>query len=651
MTITIQLSAIPTDTGFDILAISEGVAKGHDLKFSADVLKRSLPLWDKVPVCLDHPNWLTGPSIRNFAGSLNNPSWDETEKGIRLTLLPGGPAAPDLVSLRDAARSDPAIAQAIGFSAVLQLVAKRNGDVESITRIFGVDAVINPARGGKFLQALHSKGGITMPEIQDPTEDAALNAETRAVAILEGGQEAANQAKEQADAVKTIRLQMCRDLLSTSLAAAKLPPAVTDRIQKRFSVQLDNGIPFEPADLQAEIDDQKAMLSELTIAANVQGPGRIGAMYSSDDQLRAAVADMFEVDRDPGLDKVRPARLSGIRELYHILTGDYEMHGGFFADRVQLATTSDFAGLVKNALNKAVSKNWDQLGKAGYDWWENIVEVQNFTSLNDITGILVGTVGTLPSVSEGAEYTELAVGDSPETASFVKYGGYIPLTLELIDRDETRKLKAYPRELANAAIRTLSKEISDVFTDNSDVGPTMADTGALFNSTAVTTAGGHANLLTTALSADQWETVATAVYNQPMLIKQAASYYGTGNKMAIEPRYCLVPRALKKTAWDAFINAWSTTDNKHAENLLKGAVVPIVVPHWTDTNNWAAVCDPAVAPAIIVGTRFGIKPEIYIAGNETDPAVFMNDEHRIKVRHFNAVLVQDFRPLHKSNVA
>jgi hypothetical protein len=43
-------------------------------------------------------------------------------------------------------------------------------------------------------------------------------------------------------------------------------------------------------------------------------------------------------------------------------------------------------------------------------------------------------------------------------------------------------------------------------------------------------------------------------------------------------------------------------------------------------------------------------PEIFIAGDELSPAVFMNDEHRIKVRHFVAVLVQDFRPLHKSNV-
>jgi len=140
--------------------------------------------------------------------------------------------------------------------------------------------------------------------------------------------------------------------------------------------------------------------------------------------------------------------------------------------------------------------------------------------LNDITGVLIGTVGTLPAVSEGAEYTELAVGDSPETASFVKYGGYIPLTLELIDRDNIAKLKAYPGELASAALRKISALVAALFSSNSGAGPTMADTGALFNSTAVTTAGGHANLLTTALAAAQWDVVGTAIYNQPMLLSR-----------------------------------------------------------------------------------------------------------------------------------
>ena len=115
-----------------------------------------------------------------------------------------------------------------------------------------------------------------------------------------------------------------------------------------------------------------------------------------------------------------------------MLTGDRDLYGGFYADRVQLATTATFPGLVKNAMNKIVASQWAQLGAAGYDWWERVVSVEHFDTLNQITGVLVGTVGALPAVAEGAEYTELKIGDSPETADFSKYGGYIPLTLELM---------------------------------------------------------------------------------------------------------------------------------------------------------------------------------------------------------------------------
>ena len=170
-----------------------------------------------------------------------------------------------------------------------------------------------------------------------------------------------------------------------------------------------------------------------------------------------------------------------------LMTGDYDLHGGYHPERVQLATTTDFSGLVKNALNKIIVERWKELGAAGYNWWEQIVSIEHFDSLNDITSVLVGTVGSLPTVAEGGEYTELAVGDSPETGSFVKKGGYIPLTLELIDRDETRKLRAYPKELAFAALRTISATVAAIFTANAGIGPTLADTGALFNNTAVTT--------------------------------------------------------------------------------------------------------------------------------------------------------------------
>ena len=374
-------------------------------------------------------------------------------------------------------------------------------------------------------------------------------------------------------------------------------------------------------------------------------------MYTGGDQLQAAVDDMFGVERETNKATLKVHRLSGIRELYLGTTGDYDFHGGYHRSRALLANTGDFTGLVKNAMNKRVVQKWKQLGKEGYDWWMKIVAIEHFETLNDITGILVGTVGTLPTVGEGEEYPELAVGDSPETAAFFKQGGYIPLTLELIDRDETRKLKIYPDELASAYLRTLSSRIAGIFTQNSGAGPTMADGGALFNATPATTVGGHQNLGTTPLSVTEWYVASNAIFKQPLLIKTGAAYAGTGPRAGVRPKFNLIPNDLRKTARDSFVNRWDTSDNKHSENLLAGEVEPVVVPDFTDATDWAAVVAPEVQPCIVLGERFGLLPEIYIAGSEDNASVFENDTHRMKVRGFNAVLVQDHRGLYKENVA
>jgi len=681
------LSSRTTDTGFDILAINEGEAKGHGISFSAAVLKDSLPLWDELPCFLDHPSFFAGQSVRDLAGAFHNPSWDESEKGIRLQLIPNGPASSDLTALREAAKADQAIMKAIGFSAVLRLQYKNSGEVTKIISVASCDTVIDPARGGKFLSAQYpigrasvkqassisatrvAKEGGTMsqtnpqtaaPAIEDEEQEEVVENQTAAgddpnvtaLRNLSGTQDTIAQLNQDAQASRAVLTQMYANLLTTGLATSKLPAPMQTRIRDDFTAKLTAGQLFEPKDLQDRIDADRKLMSEISANAIVQGPARstVTGMYSTDDQITAAVHDMFQVARPEGLEKIKAARLTGIRELYFMLTGDRQLRGGYHPSEIYLATTADFSGLVANVMNKVVSNQWDELGRAGYDWWQQIVKIEHFESLNDITGVLVGTVGTLPTVGEQEEYPELAIGDSPETASFVKKGGYIALTLEMIDRDQTRKLMHYPKELANASLRTLSARIAAIFTANSATGPQMADTGYLFNSTALTTKGGHANLLTTALSAAQWDVVAAAVYNQPMLIKNDAAYLGTGPKMALEPTFCLVPRALRKTAYDTFLNEWDVSANVHSANLLKGLVKPVVVPEWTDTNDWAAVCDPDIAPSIIVGERFGLKPEIFVAGRENDPSVFMNDEHRIKVRDFKAVLVQDFRPLHKENV-
>jgi hypothetical protein len=377
----------------------------------------------------------------------------------------------------------------------------------------------------------------------------------------------------------------------------------------------------------------------------------ISGMFTTEEQLQCAVDDLLGAPRDEKLKNFKPHRLHGIRELYLMLTGDDDMKGAYDPVRVRLQhTTATFTGLVKNALNKALVERWNALGVAGWDWWKNVATVEHFTSLNGITWIIFGTVSSLPAVSEGAEYTELQVGDSPETSSFIKYGGFVGITLEALDRDDHRKLAAVPKELANAGIRNISTLCAALFSGTAGAGPVLADTGRLFNATAVTTLGGHANLLTTALSSAQWETVSAAMYNQPMLVKNATGYYGVGAKMALNPTICLVPRALQLTAQQVFMQPWSTTATNFFHTTQEGIAKVVTVPDWTDANDWAAAIDPMLVPGVMIGERFGLIPEIFISGDETSPAVFMNDESRIKVRHFVAVGVADWRPLANNHV-
>ena len=221
-------------------------------------------------------------------------------------------------------------------------------------------------------------------------------------------------------------------------------------------------------------------------------------------------------------------------------------------------------------------------------WYENevgrIVRLENFSTLQTVRWITLGGVGELPMVNEGAAYTELTWDDQTETDSFTKKGGYLGITLEAIDKDDTGRLQAAPRALAQAAWLTLGKAVAAIFTDNSDAGPTMSDTGALFNNTVVTTAGGHANLLTTALSWSAWEAVKVAMVKQPEL--------NSGERLGAltRPRFLWVPIDLETTALQILASEGEpgTADNDINAIKAMGAIPEgYTVNHFlTDTNGW-----------------------------------------------------------------
>lgn len=239
-----------------------------------------------------------------------------------------------------------------------------------------------------------------------------------------------------------VQAQMCACLLDASLPTAHLPPSAESNLRERFGGKI-----FEPGALQQAISETRTLISDLTGGSVIQGAARISDIVPPEDQVNAALCDLLGASRPQGLEGLHPARLSGIRELYTLMTGDTGFTGGYHRERAQFAATSNLPGLLKNAMNKVILDQWQELGRSGYRWWEPVVQVEHFNSLQEITGVLVGEVTVLPSVSEGAAYTELAVKDSAETGAWGKYGGYVGLTLEMFERDETHKLRQYPRKL------------------------------------------------------------------------------------------------------------------------------------------------------------------------------------------------------------
>jgi hypothetical protein len=146
-------------------------------------------------------------------------------------------------------------------------------------------------------------------------------------------------------------------------------------------------------------------------------------MRTSLDRIELALEALLSGQRPP--DSIAP--LTGIRELYHMLSGDYEMSGMFQPDRLEFGSvnSSTMANMVANVLNKRVAQEFQNYPL----WWAPIVNEEDFQSAEHPVD-LTRRRGRAPTVAEGATYTELTWDDSKETGTFIKKGGYLGLTME-----------------------------------------------------------------------------------------------------------------------------------------------------------------------------------------------------------------------------
>lgn len=355
----------------------------------------------------------------------------------------------------------------------------------------------------------------------------------------------------------------------------------------------------------------------------------VTGMRTAEDEVQGALNWLVGDVRTP----VPPPHLRNLRDLYLAVTGDVNFWGVFNPDyaRLQSANSGTLTGMAVNALNKAVMLHYDNL--ITYRWYEQIVHVlPHDGSTQQLQLIHMDGLASLPTVAEGAAYTEATTGDSKETASFTKYGSYVGITLEMIRRSELARIQAIPRLLVQAAIRRRSAAIAGIFTGN----PTLADDNTtLFHTN-------HGNSDTTAFGTGAWEAARTRIFAQVLP--------GTGKPLALWPTYCLVPIELYDDALTAFgygsgdvgkPTAGGSAQEPNIYGLTRPGdprPVPVVVPEWTDATDWAYIVDPRLHPVLVMAyanaQAGGVHalPELFEVRSETAGLLFSHDTLPVKVR-------------------
>jgi hypothetical protein len=688
--------------------------------YAVEGLKNNPTAWDGTKVYDNHltqeefeqKQGMRSP-VKEWLGTIVQPYWDDTAKQLRgvFKVVEASLAA----KLKSA--WEQGVLGAIGLSIdtfpivgeSVMLEGKQFPIIEGFEKILSVDLVGDPAAGGGFnrliasvttqdhkeniqmdeekLKALFEEGfnslKSALPEIVKP-----LVAEALAADETEEAQEGEQEAKkgkgkkkmpmemEMEEATKEAKLARTELMLERKLNAAKLPEAFIAPIRQVFAGRIVT---------EKEVDDmiktQKEAQASLDPTGRVTESGQQRVTVGLDPTDKFAVEFMRLMMGNTEFETFRRAtehhalvdeRLSEYRKEARFLEA-WEKDGkpeirSFRSIPVLIETwlggnpvldnraleaisTSSLATVLKNTINILVANDYSKK----HTWYEPLVRTEEVDSIQDATLARLFGVNTLSVVEEGAAYTEMGVHDEEETAAFVKKGNYIGVTLEtLMKENKVNFIRTIPMRMSNAWYNTLSAATAAVFTVNSNTGPVLSDTGALFNSTAASSAGGHANLLTTAFSYSGYSAARTAMR------KQTDQPLGAGQKLQITPKYLLVPEDLEVSANTVRNSELIPGSANNDVNQFKGAFEVVVVPVWTDANDWALVADPAQYPAIWhIFPRGGRTPSLFTADSEVTGAMFTNDEMRFKIRQttyrfsstYECSPVSDWRPLHKNNVA
>lgn len=486
--------------------------------------------------------------------------------------------------------------------------------VESIENVT-VDVVYEPAAGGNFIKMAASKqfkGDTEMTELEVLKK--LLEEQRKEMELqLKAAKELTEVLSKQKEEIQSIS---CSTKLDSLLKDSGLPEPIVDKLKASWKDRI-----FQDEDLKATIRIEKETLDKLT--ASLPGGSNIRVSKDDLDNRVKMLDDFFD------------GKVKSFRSAYVNLTGDEGVTGNkknFSRLTASLDSTS-FSSILGDSITRKMVKEYNQ--SAYNKDWKKIAYVTSVSDFRTNRRDRMGGYGNLPTVSQGAAYTALTSPTDEEAAYTVaKRGGTEDVTLEMIKNDDMGSVKRIPMKLAMSAVRTLSEFVWDFLEDN----PTIYDSTALFTS-------GHGNLGSNALDATYLAARRRAMLKQTEL--------GSSKRLGIPAKYLIVPVDLDKTAYDLIATARSSDFDPTTPDFTRTLQMEmIVVPHWTDTNNWFL----AASSSDIVGLEVSFldgkeEPELYVQDQETVGSVFTNDKITFKMRHIYGGAILDYRAFDGSIVS
>lgn len=257
--------------------------------------------------------------------------------------------------------------------------------------------------------------------------------------------------------------------------------------------------------------------------------------------------------------------------------------GAFF--RAAAQTTSDFAVLLENTMNKTMLAAY-ATQPVVYPTFCRIGTVTDFRAHKRYKR---GLLGNLVDLNEAGEFRRAVVPDGEKETITAKTKGFIiGLSRQTIINDDMGAFSDIATDAGRAAAVTVETDVFALLALNSNAGPTMGDTVAMFHSN-------HGNIGTSALSS-------VASFEEAASLMRAQKDPAGKDFIDLRPSIWLGPVAKGFNA--RVINASEydpdATNKLQKPNSVRGMFDNVVDTPRLTGNRWYAFANPAIAAAIEV---------------------------------------------------